>query len=173
MDPHILHNISYGMYIVSSHDGAKLNGQIANSVIQITSEPVTIAISINKANLTHAYVGASRQFTVSVLDEATPLPFIGKFGFKSGRAVDKFKDTRFETLPSGCPAVTEHALGYLEAKVIREFDCITHTLFFGEMTGSKMLGEGRPMTYAFYHLVKRGTTPASAPTYIKAEDAKP
>jgi len=170
MDPNVLHNISYGMYVVSSFKEGKLNGQIANSVIQITSEPITIAISINKINLTHEFIKASSLFTVSILDEKTPLPFIGKFGFRSGKAVDKFKDTKYERLDSGCPAVTENSICYLEAKLIKEFDCITHTLFFGQMTVSKMLMQGKPMTYEYYHQVKRGTTPATAPTYIKGED---
>lgn len=170
MDPNVLHNISYGMYVVSSSKAGKMNGQIANTVVQITSEPVTIAISINKVNLTHEFIRASSRFTVSVLDEKTPLPFIGKFGFRSGKTVDKFKDTKFEVLSSGCPAVTDNSICYLEAKVIKEFDCITHTLFFGEMTDSKMLAVGKPMTYDYYHQVKRGTTPATAPTYIKGEE---
>lgn len=172
MDPHVLHNISYGMYIISSNDGDRLNGQIANSVIQITSEPITIAISINKENLTHEFIRSSRRFTVSVLDEKAPLPFIGKFGFRSGKTFDKFKDTKYEKLASGCPAVTEQCICYLEAKLMKEFDCITHTLFFGEITDSKMLMDGKPMTYDYYHQVKRGTTPASAPTYIKGEEPR-
>lgn len=169
MDPNVLHNISYGMYIVSSNQGNRFNGQIANTVVQITSEPITIAISINKTNLTHEFIRSSSRFTVSVLDEKTPLPFIGKFGFRSGKAVDKFNGTKFEVLVSGCPAVTENSICYLEARVIKEFDCITHTLFLGEMTISKMLAAGKPMTYDYYHQVKRGTTPATAPTYIKGE----
>ena len=90
MDPNALHSISYGMYIVSSVKDARPNGQIANTVFQITSEPATIAISINKKNLTHEYIEASSLFSVSVLEEATPLPFIGKFGFKSGKTEDKY-----------------------------------------------------------------------------------
>jgi len=174
MDPNalhsVLHNITYGMYIVSSHKGEALNGQIANTVMQITSEPVTIAISINKANLTHEYIKASSRFTMSILDQNTKLSFIGKFGFRSGRALDKFKDTKYELTSSGCPAVIENSLSYLEAKVIRDFDCLTHTVFLGEMTTAKSLMQGCPMTYAYYHEVKRGTTPASAPTYIKGEE---
>ena len=82
MDPNVLHNLSYGMYIVSSCNNGKLNGQIANTVFQITSEPVKVAISINKSNLTHEYIEASCAFNISVLYESTPLPFIGKFGFR-------------------------------------------------------------------------------------------
>jgi len=41
-----LHKLSYGLYIVTSIKENRLNGQIANSVFQITSEPPTIAVSI-------------------------------------------------------------------------------------------------------------------------------
>jgi len=170
MDQNALHNIGYGMYIVSSFKDGRMNAQIANTVFQITSQPATIAISINKSNLTHEFIESSSVFTVSILEESTPLKFIGKFGFRSGRVEDKFKDTRFEKLPSGCPVVTECALAYLEANVIKKLDCLTHTLFLGQLTDSKIISEGKPMTYSYYHEVKRGTTPASAPTFIKNEN---
>lgn len=169
MDPNVLHNISYGMFIVSSNKSDALNGQIANTVFQITSVPVTIAISINKKNLTHEYIEASKYFSVSILEEDTPLTFIGKFGFKSGRQEDKFKDTGFKLLESGCPAVTDYSLAYLGAQVINSFDCGTHTLFLGCMRESAMLKEGRVMTYDYYHNVKKGTTPPKAPTFIRGE----
>ncbi|MFC1624463.1 rubredoxin, partial [Candidatus Omnitrophota bacterium] len=63
----------------------------------------------------------------------------------------------------------DHAIGYIEAKVINRLDCGTHTLFIGEVTDSKVLKTGRPMTYEYYHQVKRGTTPKTAPTYLKEE----
>ena len=169
MDLNALHNLSYGMYIVSSCNGGKLNGQIANTVFQVTSDPVTVAISINKQNLTHEFIENSRNFSISVLDESTPLLFIGKFGFRSGKAEDKFKDTKFEVSKSGCPIVLEHTVAYIEAKVVRKLDCGTHTLFLGEMTDSKIIAPGKPMTYNYYHETKRGTTPPKAPTYIKGE----
>ncbi|NQV04783.1 MAG: rubredoxin [Candidatus Omnitrophica bacterium] len=173
MDPNVLHNIGYGMYVVSSNKGDSLNGQIANSVIQITSEPVTVAASINKENLTHEYIENSSHFSVSVLSEDTPLNFIGKFGFKSGRDGDKFKGIKFKKLASGCHVVLDNAIGYLEAKVLNKLDCGTHTLFLGKMTESEILKTGAPMTYAYYHEVKRGTTPKTAPTFIKGEGMTP
>jgi rubredoxin/flavin reductase (DIM6/NTAB) family NADH-FMN oxidoreductase RutF len=169
MDPNVLHNLSYGMYIVASNRADRLNGQIVNTVFQITSEPVTIAISINKQNLTHEYISASSRFALSILDESTPLAFIGKFGFRSGRNEDKFKEVNFKKLGSGCPVVLDNTLCYVEARVVKSLDCFTHTLFIGEMTGSEMLKSGKPMTYDYYHQVKRGTTPATAPTFIKSE----
>ena len=170
MDPNILHNIGYGMYIASSNKGEAINGQIANTAFQITSEPVTIAVSINKKNLTHEFIEASLCFSLSILLENTPLSFIGRFGFRSGREENKFKDIKFERLASGCPVVLDHCIGYLEAKVINKLDCGTHTLFIGEMTESKVLRSGKPLTYDYYHQVKRGTTPKTAPTFIKGEE---
>ncbi|MDD5566301.1 MAG: flavin reductase [Candidatus Omnitrophica bacterium] len=172
MDPNILHNLSYGMYIVSSFKESELNGQVANTVFQITSQPVTIAISINKKNLTHEFIAASRRFTISILAEDTPLIFIGKFGFKTGRTEEKFKSVKYTTLTSGCPAVTENCIGYLEAKVAASFDCGSHTVFLGQMQESKVLKVAKPMTYEYYHQVKRGTTPETAPTYIREEASK-
>lgn len=169
MDKNVLHNISYGMFIVSANRESILNGQIANTVFQITSEPVTIAISINNKNLTYEFIKASGRFGISILSEEAPLPFIGKFGFKSGRNEDKFKGVNFKVLPSGCPVVTDYSIAYIEAKVINSFDCFTHTLFLGEMTDSAIFKEGRPMTYDYYHQVKRGFTPPSAPTFIRGE----
>lgn len=169
MDLNVLRNISYGMFVVSSDKSGKFNGQIANTLFQVTSEPVTIAISINKQNLTHEFILDSGRFSVSILAEEATLNFIGKFGFKSGRSTDKFKDTAFKVLDGGLPVVTDYAIGFLSAKVINKFDCGTHTLFLGEMVSGELLKSGKPMTYNFYHQVKRGSTPQAAPTFIKDE----
>ena len=85
MDMNALFCISYGMYIVSSVKEGAINGQIANCAIQIDNNPVTIAVSINKKNLTHEYIKNSSLFSISVLKKTTPLRFIGKFGFQSRR----------------------------------------------------------------------------------------
>ena len=169
MDLNVLHNIGYGMYVVSSNKADQLNGQIVNTLFQITSQPVTIAVSINKKNLTHEYIETSGRFAASILAEETPLSFIGKFGFNSGRKEDKFKDIKFKKLDSGCPVVLDHSIGYIEVKVVNKLDCGSHTLFIGEMTESELLKTDRAMTYDYYHQVKRGTTPKTAPTFIKEE----
>jgi len=161
-----LYNLGYGLYIVCSKRGDKLNGQIANTVFQITSEPPTIAVSINKNNLTHEFIKESKVLTVSVISQDTPLSFIGHFGFKSGRDIDKLESISYKTGETQAPVVTDNALAYLEVRVIQEVDVGTHTIFIGELVGADVLREGEPMTYAYYHQVKRGTTPKTAPSYI-------
>lgn len=171
MNPETLHKISYGLYIVASAKEGKNNGQIANAVMQIAAEPPTIAISINKKNLTHEHIAASKVFSISVLEKGTPLPFIGQFGFKSGREIDKFKGINFKAGRSGAPVVLDHSLAAIEAEVISTLDCGSHTLFLGKVTEAEILRPDlEPMTYAYYHDVKKGTSPANAPTYIKNEE---
>ena len=103
-----LYNISYGMYIISSKYEEKPNGQIANALMQISSNPCTIAVSINKENLTHEFIAKSGYFTVSVLTTKADMRFIGNFGFKSGKNIDKFKDVKYITGIKGFPVVTEN-----------------------------------------------------------------
>lgn len=151
-----LHKLSYGLYVVTSKKGDKLNGQIANTVFQVTSEPPTIAVSINKNNLTWEYIKDSGAFAVSVLCVDTPLSFIGRFGFKSGRDINKFEGINYKFGETGAPIVTDNAVSYLEARVTKEVDVGTHTIFIGEVVGADVLMEAKCMTYDFYHEVKRG-----------------
>ena len=162
-----LYNLGYGLYVVCSRKGDKFNGQIANTVIQVTSEPPAVAVCINKTNLTHEFIEESRVFTASVLSQDTPLSFIGNFGFKSGRDTDKLEGINYITGETQAPIVTDNSLAYLEVRVTQEVDVGTHTIFIGELVGADILKEGEPMTYAYYHQVKRGTTPRTAPSYIE------
>ncbi|OGO21274.1 MAG: flavin reductase [Chloroflexi bacterium RBG_16_50_9] len=168
-----LHKLGYGMYVVCSRKGDKINGQIANTVFQITSEPPTVAVSINKKNLTHDFIKDSHVFTASILCQATPLAFIGAFGFKSGRDVDKFKDVNYKVGVTQSPVVLDNAVAYLEAEVIHDLDVGTHTIFIGRIVAAEVLTDEACMTYEFYHQVKRGTTPKTAPSYIAKEKEGP
>jgi flavin reductase (DIM6/NTAB) family NADH-FMN oxidoreductase RutF len=159
MNPKALHSISYGLYVIASRKGDKINGQIANTVFQITSTPPTLAVSINKA---------SRSLTVNVLDQETGMVFIGRFGFRCGRDIEKFDGIKHRLTQSGNPILEEHSVAFLEVKVEKEIDMGTHTIFIGEVIDGEILDEGEPMTYAYYHKVRKGKSPKAAPTYIEA-----
>ncbi|MFH1619652.1 MAG: flavin reductase family protein [bacterium] len=160
---------TYGIYIVSSRDGDKLNGQVVNTAFQLTAKPPRVAVSIHRDNLTHSLIKKSGLFSVSVLDENTPMTFIGLFGFKSGRDTDKFSGTSCKTGVTGCPMVTDNSLAIVEARVTQSLDIGTHTLFIGEIAGAEIIKDGTPLTYSFYREKKRGKTPKNATTYNKPE----
>ena len=172
MNLETLCKISYGMYIICSKMGDKFNGQIANTVCQITAEPPTIAISINKQNLTHSYINESKVITVSILEQETPMKLIGLFGFRSGKEINKFQDVKYKIGITGVPIVLENTLAYIEAELINSIDVGTHTIFIGKVIETEKIKDGEPMTYAYYRIVKSGKSPKTAPTYIKKEEKK-
>jgi len=167
MNHKALHSLSYGLYVISSRKGDRFNGQIANTVFQVMSEPPTIAVCINKQNLTHEFITGSKVFVVSILSQDTPLSFIGHFGFKSGREIDKLKDVNYKLGETKAPIILDHTIAYLEARVTNQVEVETHTIFIGELVGADVLKADEPMTYAYYQQVKRGTTPRTAPSYIE------
>ena len=175
MDLKALYKLGYGVYVVTSKKDNRINGQIANTVFQVTSEPPTVAVSINKNNLTHDFIKESRVFAVSILCQDTPLTFIGRFGFKSGRDTDKFEGINHKTGETGVPIVLDNAVSYLEARVTKEMDVGTHTIFVGEVVNADVISDEVCMTYNYYHQIKGGKTPKAAATYLdeKKVEEKP
>lgn len=170
MNRKALHKISYGLYVICSKDNGKINGQIANAVIQVSSEPPIIAISINKKNYTHEYIKKSKVFTISVLSEKTSMNFIGTFGFKSGRDIDKFEGINYKLGNTNTPIITDYSVATIETKVINRIDVKTHTIFIAEIVDAEILSDEKPMTYEYYHKIKGGFSPKTAPTYYKQMD---
>lgn len=173
MNNSAFHKLSYGLYVVTSGKEGRFNGQIANTVFQVTSEPPTVAVSINKQNFTHEHITTSRRFAISILDESTPMTLIGQFGFKCGRDINKFEGIGTRIGKTGLPVVTDHAVAFIEAEVAGELDCGTHTVFLGRVVECDLLAAGEPMTYAYYRAVKGGRSPKNAPTYQEQAPPKP
>lgn len=163
MDSKILHKLSYGVYVVGSMDGERPVGCIANSVMQITSSPAIVAVSLNRDNYTNVCVNRTGLLSVSVLAQSCDPSVIGTFGFQSSRAADKFSAVDF-SIKSGAPVLT-NTVGYMVLKVKGSFETATHTVFFAEMIDGAVTEQDTPMTYAYYHEVVKGKSPKNAPTY--------
>lgn len=161
--------LSYGLYVVSSLKDSHINGQIANALFQVTSNPPTVAVSINKENLTHSYIQSSRKFSISILSQNTPMTFIGLFGFRSGKTINKFEGVNYKSGRTGVPVVLQHAIAYIEAEVTGELDCGTHTIFVGLVIDGHILNDEPPLTYDYYRDIKKGKSPKNAPTYTEQE----
>ena len=169
MNSKVLRTLSYGVYIVSTMDGERPTGCTANSAMQITSSPATIAVSINHDNYTNHCIDASGLFAVSILAEKSASSLVGHFGFQSGREVNKFDTVSFE-MKSGVPIITD-SCGYIVCKVINKMETSSHTVFLGEVIDGDVLLSAPAMTYAYYHNVIKGKSPKTAPTYIPEEES--
>lgn len=170
VDLETLFKLSYGMCIISSKKGDRINGCIVNTVFQIVPEPPMLAVSVNRKCLTHEFISDSKAFSISILSQQTPMPFIGKFGFRTGRDINKFENIKYETGQTGAPIVLDNTVAVIEAQVAESIDVVSHTLFIAKIVACRTLDDtAEPMTYAYYRDIKQGRTPETAATYIKTK----
>lgn len=157
--------LSYGVYVISTWDNGRATGCTANSAMQITSEPATIAVSINHGNYTNECIQNSGKFAISILGENSNPAIIGTFGFKSGRDNNKFDEVKQEI--RGFMPVVADACAYVVCDVIDKMETETHTVFLGKVVDADVMKEDTAMTYAYYHNVIKGKSPKAAPTYVE------
>jgi len=145
-----MYKLTYGLFMVTTTDGAKQNGCIVNTVSMLTDEPKRITVFVNKANYTNELLKQNKVFNVSVLTEKTPFEVFKQFGFVSGRDVDKFADKAYPTTENGLNYLPDCSNAVLSAKVVDYYDYGTHTLFVAEVTDAKKLSDEPSVTYAYY-----------------------
>jgi flavin reductase (DIM6/NTAB) family NADH-FMN oxidoreductase RutF/rubredoxin len=159
--------ITYGLYIVASGDSNSGNGFVSNTVFQITAEPPQFAASCNKNNFTAEFIEKTGFFSVSVLSQETKSEVFTKFGYKSGREIEKFEGCNIKYGESGVPIVLDDSAAYFEMKVVKTVDVGSHIIFIGEVINCEVLDEKKePITYAYYRQVRKASSPKNAPTYI-------
>ncbi|MBN1163954.1 MAG: flavin reductase [Candidatus Krumholzibacteriota bacterium] len=146
--------VSYGLYMISSREGEKVNGQICNTLFQVTADPPRFAVAINHDNLTHEFMEKSGVFAVSILG-VNDHRIVRRFGYRSGRDFDKFKGIPVITGRTDCP-VYRDAIGYIECEILTDktVDAGTHSVFIGDLVGGKVLRDEEPMTYSYFRETK-------------------
>lgn len=153
-----LFEVTHGLYILTSKDDARANGQCLDALMQVTNAPARIAIAVNKRSLTGEMIGKTGRFVVNVLDrENKACPDIIKhFGFQSGRDTDKFADYPHEKSEHGIPILPD-AKAFYECRVRPEMtlDLGTHTLFVAEVERAGTHEKGKPLTYNEYRETMR------------------
>ncbi len=165
MDPKAMYKLSYGLFVVSTEYGGKLNACITNTAIQVANSPDRVGLAINKANLTHDLVMASGVFNISIISTDAKFDLFQRFGMQSGRDVDKFDGfTDVATAANGLPYVTKGTNAYMSCKVCEAFDLGSHTFFVATIEDMEVLADTPSCTYADYQSSikpKRKAAPAA------------
>ncbi|NCA67540.1 MAG: flavin reductase [Clostridia bacterium] len=170
MDSRAFYKLSYGLYIVSTTHKGKDCGCVVNTLEQVTSTPAKLAVAINKENYTCKTLLKSGVFAGVALTESADMKLIGEFGFKSSETVDKFTNFQKAVDLNSVPYLTQNVAARFSAKVISTQDLGSHIMFIGEVVDCEVISDEDVMTYAYYHKVKKGTTPPKASSYNKTPD---
>ena len=151
MDKKAMYKLSYGLFVVSAAENGKDNGCITNTAIQVTTSPNRIVLAVNKANYTHDMIMNTGRFNVSILAQNTPFELFERFGFQSGRDVDKFQGfDGAERAENGIMRLNKYATAYLSCGVVTATDLGSHTLFLADVTDGEVVSAGESVTYAYY-----------------------
>lgn len=108
--------LSYGLYVVSSSCDGKDSACIANTFVQVTSEPARVCITLNKNNYTTSLIENSCVYNVGVLLDDIDMDVIRRFGFQSGKDVNKFD--------------------VIDCKVINEGEVLTYANYHNKKNGT-------------------------------------
>lgn len=145
-----LFHIGYGLYVVTSNDGSRDNGLIVNTVSQVTNTPNRIAVTINKDNYSHHVIRNTGMMNLNILDNTAPFEVFQRFGFQSGRAVDKFADCNVLRSDNGLVFLPRHINAFISLKVESYVDLNTHGMFICSITESRVMADTETMTYTYY-----------------------
>ncbi|MBE6669569.1 MAG: MBL fold metallo-hydrolase [Ruminococcaceae bacterium] len=146
-----LFNIGYGLYVVTSNDGKKDNGLIVNTVTQVTNTPNRLAVTINKDNYSHHVIKQTGKMNINCLTVDAPFAVFEKFGFVSGRNVDKFADCTPLRSDNGLVFLPRYINSFMSLKVEQYIDLDTHGMFICSVTEARVLSDRETMTYSYYH----------------------
>jgi len=142
--------IGYGLYVVTSNDGKKDNGLIVNTVTQVTNTPNRVAVTINKENYSHHVIKQTGIMNINCLTEEAPFAVFEKFGFVSGRNVDKFAGCEPLRSNNGLVFLPRNINAFMSLKVEQYVDLDTHGMFICSVTEARVLSDKNTMTYTYY-----------------------
>lgn len=151
MNKKAMYAISYGLFVVTACRDGKDNGCITNTVVQLTSEPNRISVAVNKSNYTCEMIQETGLFTASVIAQDATFDLFKRFGFQSGRDMDKFDgfDSCYRA-GNGTLIITEGTNAWISAEVKQTIDLGSHMLFIARVTDMNPIGDVSSATYTYY-----------------------
>ncbi len=164
----VMHQMPYGLYIIGSKEQSsgpgdeKVNGMMADWVMQVSFNPRLVAVSFENDAHTLGNVRAHRFFTVNLLSqdkESMELarPFAQPF---SGEKVEgrneaeaqkvhyKLDALAYRLTDNGCP-VLPVSMAWFECQVDQFLEIGDHTLVVGRVLDGRVERDAEPMTSTY------------------------
>ena len=152
MNAKAMFSLTYGLFVLTARENDFDNGCIINTAMQVTDQPKRISVAVNKANHTHDMIVSTKQFNISILSEKAVFDTFKRFGFQSGKNVNKFEGyDGWKRASDGISYVTEGTNAWISAKVEQMVDLGTHTMFIASVEDMDVLSDDPSATYAYYH----------------------
>jgi flavin reductase (DIM6/NTAB) family NADH-FMN oxidoreductase RutF len=143
----LFHRLTYGVYVIGVADGDRRDAFTAAWVMQVSFDPLLLALSINPDNASYQLLHAGRAFTVNVLKQGQ-LELARRFGTRSGRDLDKLAGLNWRPGRTGAP-ILEEALAYFDCELTDRLRAGDHELVTGRVVDGRILDRNAtPLSYA-------------------------
>lgn len=149
-DPRSLYQIGYGLYVLTTRENGRDNGCIVNTVMQLTSSPCLVAVTVNKSNYTCSIIERTGMLNINSLTKDTPFELFKRFGYQSGRDCDKFESLSVERSGNGIAVLREHTCGFISLEVERKIDLGSHIMFFCTPVEGALTSGEETVSYTYY-----------------------
>jgi flavin reductase (DIM6/NTAB) family NADH-FMN oxidoreductase RutF len=159
-----MHELPYGLYIIGSReeDGEKVNGMMADWVMQVSFEPRMVAVAFEGDSHTLANVRARKFFTVNLLsqdEESMELarrfaqPYSGekikgREGPEATALHHKLDGLPYGVTENGCP-VLEAAMAWFECQADELVPMGDHIVAVGLVLDGALVRDAEPLTSTY------------------------
>ena len=153
VDKKAFNKLTYGVQVLTTRVDGRDYGCIINSAVQVASgEPKKLAISVIAKNYSAEMVAKAGVFNVSILTEDAPYSLFQRFGFQSGRDVDKFEGLPYdERTENGLRYIPEYTNAVISCRVTEVRDLGASILFIADVEEAKVLSKAPSCSYSYYH----------------------
>ena len=145
-----LFRIGYGLYVLTTNDGRKDNGCIVNSVMQVTSNPLRVAVCVNKQNYSCGTILETLKMNVNCLSGEGTFDVFKRFGFQSGRTVDKFFGETPKRSENGLVVMPKCCNAFISLAAEQIIDLGTHDMFVCSVEEAAVFSDLDTLTYTEY-----------------------
>ena len=160
----VMHEMPYGLYIIGSkeYEGGKVNGMMADWVMQVSFDPRLLAVSFERDSHTLSNVRRDPSFTVNLLSQdadsmelARPFaqPYSGAKVEGRSEAEAQKVHYKLDGLPyhlteQGCPLL-RGAMAWLQCEAEQFLDIGDHVMVVARVLDGRVEREAEPMTSSY------------------------
>jgi flavin reductase (DIM6/NTAB) family NADH-FMN oxidoreductase RutF len=143
----LFRRLNAGAYVVGVADGERRNAFTAAWLMQVSFDPLLLALSVNPGHASFPLLVGGGGFAVSVLSR-DQLELARHFGTRSGRETDKLARVSWRAGSNGAP-ILAGAVAFLECRLTGRTPAGDHEIVIARpVAGELLLPDAIPLTYA-------------------------
>lgn len=140
----IFQRLTHGVYVIGVGHGTERNAFTAAWVMQVSFDPLLLALAINAQHCSYALLQRGQAFSVNVLGKSQ-LPLAAHFGQPA--TADKLATVAWQPGVTGAPLLRD-AIAWFDCRLVQQSPAGDHILVTGRVVDAKLVDrDAEPLTY--------------------------